>query len=100
MLCMYAVVLNMMTCIHKLLPTYKPVQQGSEDQQVLRNESNLEAGGKSNQIHGIVLKQGEAQAQCYNAENILVRTFSHPWIADAPDSNEPNPTQNNWFYWI
>ena len=98
MLCMYAVILNMMTCINKLLPTYKPVQQGSEDQQVLRNESNLEAGGKSNQIHGSVLQQGEAQAQCYNAENILVSTSSsHPWIAEAPDPNDPNATQNNWF---
>ena len=88
-----------MTCINKLLPTYQPAivsPKGNEDQQVLR--MSPEAGGKSNQIHGSVLQQGEAQAQCYNAENILVSTSSsHPWIAEAPDSNDPNATPNNWF---
>ena len=102
----------------KVLPTYEPIQptykqpqtkaefikygQGTaedfdkidRDGDGLVDAEELADFGKPIDIDGKMLQQCEAQAQCYNAENILVEHGNNPWIAEASGSNEP---PNSWF---
>ena len=107
----------MMTYMKKLLATYEPIQQVSKTQNKaefikaghgteedfdkidingdgLVDKEELADFGKPIVIDGKMLRQCEAQAQCYNAENILVEDGNSPWIAEASGSNEP---PNAWF---